>query len=110
VAFDGLRDEMTNFLLKSASGLIQRFRFVLTVIILQQVLTAGNSPERRSAGPKGAALSQTRTGEDQSGTKKNSVRDLAEELGIPWRFFPIYAQIQTGSVLSNSLFTTRDRE
>ena len=41
---------------------------------------------------------------------KNSVRELAEGLGRGWRFFPTYAQIQTGSVLSSHFLQRVIRE
>jgi hypothetical protein len=87
-AFGSLRDETTNSLLKSASGLLPRFRFVPTVIILQQVLTAGNKSWLRSGGPNGAELSQTRTGEDQSGTKKIPCVILPNSWASPGAFSP----------------------
>jgi hypothetical protein len=97
-----LQDETKELLLKSASGLLRRFRFVRTVIILQQVMGA---PRERDgddqAGPTGAAAQLTSS---RASHIKNSVRDLAEQLSRGWRFFPTYAQIQTGSVLSNSHF------
>jgi hypothetical protein len=37
---------------------------------------------------------------------RDSVGDFAEPLGRLWRFFPTYAEIQTGSVLCTSLIAT----
>jgi hypothetical protein len=99
-----LRDETTNFLLKSASALPRRFRFVSTVTILQQPLVGAKNHRgdqmRADKHPRCIGQSQRAT------IPKNSVCDRAEQLGIPWRFFPTYAQIQTGSVLSKQPFAT----